>query len=633
MELIRVHITNFRSIKDLTIYLSPKCRVLVGINESGKTNILRALSMLNEEQIPTEEDKRDPLPDEPPVTEAHIRFIFKLDKAERRQIFEKIKANFLTKNIKSPLLLNKTKDLSLQDFCDERTEGIYRINILSQKNKKEAAIWKLGDNYKIHDTWKKPSESCPPTYTISLSDGTSITIAKRIININDYPDIPSEYLTDATPDDINTMVGSQIVDLVSNGLPDCTYWIYSEKNLLPGKIDLNGFMNNPSSCLPLKHMFELAEITDIAKAITDEQKRPNGLRNLLKRVADRTTKHIRNVWKEYKDIKIVLSENGPHIDAAIEDKFNLYNFSRRSDGFKRFVTFLLMISAKERTKQLRNTLLLIDEPDIGLHPSGARYLRDELIKIAETNHVVYSTHSIFMIDRENTERHLIVKKNNEETFTENVSQSNIQDEEVIYNALGHSIFENLAKKNIVFEGWRDKQLFRTAIKTPPHKYKSLKDDFGSVGTCHAIGVKDIPRVSTILELADRKCIIVSDDDGVAKQHQKEYDGHGKWYRYSEILEGTKALTGEDFIKPEVFKPIIRGLIQKYPALADLSETQLRDSGGKIYVINDWLTKGNIEKQEIKTVLNQIKEEVFNNLKALHIEEAYFDLLKKLAKLL
>ncbi|MCK9418146.1 MAG: ATP-binding protein [Nitrospirae bacterium] len=634
MELHRVQITNFRSIKDLTIYFSPRCRVLVGINESGKTNILRALSMLNEDQVPTDDDKRDPLPDEPPVTESYIRFIFKLDKLERQKVFEKIKDNFIAKNIKKPMLTYKAQEMTLQKFCDELTEGVYRVNILSPKNKKEAVYRKLSTGYKVHDTWKKPSAACPPTYTLALPDSNNaISISKHIIDVEDCPDIPANYLTDVTPEDINEMVGSQIVNIVNDGLLDCIYWVYSEKNLLPGKIELSGFISNPTSCLPLKHMFELAGISDIAKAITEEQKRPNGLRNLLKRVADRTTKHIRNVWKEYKDIKIILSENGPHIDAAIEDKFNVYNFARRSDGFKRFVTFLLMISAKERTKQLRDTLLLIDEPDIGLHPSGARYLRDELIKISETNHVVYSTHSIFMVDRENTERHLIVKKENEETSAENVSQSNIKDEEVIYNALGHSIFEDLAKKNIVFEGWRDKQLFRIAIKTPPSKYKSLKDDFSGIGTCHAVGIKDIPRVSTILELADRECMIVSDDDNIAKQYQKEYDGHGRWCRYSEILENTKALTGEDFIKPEVFEPIFKKLMQKYPLLSELSEGQLHDSGGKLYVIDEWLKKGGIGQQEKKAVLNEIKGEIFNNLKASHVEEEYFEFLKKLAKLL
>jgi len=46
-----------------------------------------------------------------------------------------------------------------------------------------------------------------------------------------------------------------------------------------------------------------------------------------------------------------------------------------------------------------------------------------------------------------------------------------------------------------------------------------------------------------------------------------------------------------------------------------------------------LTKGGILQPEKKAVLNAIKEGIFNNLKASHIEEEYFELLKKFAKLL
>ena len=91
-----------------------------------------------------------------------------------------------------------------------------------------------------------------------------------------------------------------------------------------------------------------------------------------------------------------LIPDGPHISASVQDEHNRYDFAQRSDGFKRFVSFLLLVSTLVKTKQLENVLLLIDEPEISLHPTGARYLRDELIRISKTNWVVYSTHSIFM---------------------------------------------------------------------------------------------------------------------------------------------------------------------------------------------------------------------------------------------
>ncbi len=46
MKLKYADIKNFRSIEDMKVEFQPHCRVLVGVNEAGKTSILRALSFL-----------------------------------------------------------------------------------------------------------------------------------------------------------------------------------------------------------------------------------------------------------------------------------------------------------------------------------------------------------------------------------------------------------------------------------------------------------------------------------------------------------------------------------------------------------------------------------------------------------
>lgn len=48
MILNRIEISNFRSISEETIKFEPQCRVLVGINEAGKTNILDAIALLDD---------------------------------------------------------------------------------------------------------------------------------------------------------------------------------------------------------------------------------------------------------------------------------------------------------------------------------------------------------------------------------------------------------------------------------------------------------------------------------------------------------------------------------------------------------------------------------------------------------
>ena len=88
MKLDYVHIKNFRSIEDIRISLSPMCRVLVGINESGKSNILKALSFLGDYAPSVKDDLREALPDEDPVTEAYVRFGFSLSKVETEDLLQ-----------------------------------------------------------------------------------------------------------------------------------------------------------------------------------------------------------------------------------------------------------------------------------------------------------------------------------------------------------------------------------------------------------------------------------------------------------------------------------------------------------------------------------------------------------------
>jgi len=77
MKLSRVEIKNYRSIQELSLDLDPKCRILVGINESGKTNILDALNLLDPKVVTTQRDLREPGLHEAQITEARVRFIFR----------------------------------------------------------------------------------------------------------------------------------------------------------------------------------------------------------------------------------------------------------------------------------------------------------------------------------------------------------------------------------------------------------------------------------------------------------------------------------------------------------------------------------------------------------------------------
>lgn len=626
MKLDKVNIMNFRSIEDVAIDFNPQCRVLVGINESGKSNVLKALSFLSDDYDPSRaDDLRDALPDEDPIDESKVEFVFKFEKVESDELFDLTCGEILCSVNNPDIVSSSGRNISLRELCNIQSKGLYTVDIIDER--KFFQYYSLHSAYKLISGWKKPKSSCPKDLEVEIKGEKYKVSLFKLIRESDFKTIPKEYLEDATLGDLSSLIGNSVTEIVKNNLPDTLFWEYDEDNLLPNSVDIDAFIGKPDSCIPLKNMFSLASISDIKKSVEEAKKGTNNqFQNFLNRVAKKTTNHFKEVWKEYKSIEFSLRLNGNQIIPGVKEK-NTHDFARRSDGFKRFVTFLLIISVNVRTDKLKDTLLLVDEPDISLHPSGARYLRDELIRISKTNYVVYSTHSIFMIDPSDIGRHYIVKKKNEITTIEAAKESNIADEEVLYNSLGYSVFSILKENILVFEGWYDKQLFQVALEASS---ATLKAKFKDITLCHAKGVKSIKAITPMIELAKRKCLILSDSDKPAKEQQKIYQndkGYGEWKTYQEIDSSITTITGEDFIKNDFISKQVKSAIAglQMPAF---SETILPETN-KIETIFNWLNANGMTKEQSKDTVGKIKNNIFDNLRSEHIESSYSKLLKGL----
>ena len=86
MKLTRAAITNFRSIAHSEVIFEPRCLVLVGINEAGKSNVLKALSTLARNYPMTRRDVRVAAPDEDKITTSNVRFHFSLTTFETKEM-------------------------------------------------------------------------------------------------------------------------------------------------------------------------------------------------------------------------------------------------------------------------------------------------------------------------------------------------------------------------------------------------------------------------------------------------------------------------------------------------------------------------------------------------------------------
>lgn len=599
--------------------------MLVGINESGKSNILNALALLSDDFTPSKKDDlREALSREGQIKESEVAFVFQFEKTESDKLFEVV-SGLIVASIKNPDIVNdKKKNFNIKEFCTTRNERLYTANILEEK--KIFNYWSFDEKYQLLDGWKKPTSACPLDFQVELK-GQNYQLSKyKLVRAKDFENIPDGHLENASIEDFEEIVGNAIMEITKENLPDALFWEYDEENLLPTSLKITEFAANPDMCAPLKNMFTLAGIDDIKGGLEEKSKLSNNqFQNYLKNIAKKTTSHFRSVWKEYKNIEFSLKPDGDKIVPGITEE-NTYDFARRSDGFKRFVTFLLMISVNVKTDKLRNTLLLVDEADASLHPTGARYLRDELIRISKTNYVVYSTHSIFMIDSGDIGRHYIVKKKDEITTIEQAQTSNIADEEVLYNALGHSVFSILKKKNIIFEGWNDKRLFQVAIEDTS---ADIKKKYKDVGMCHDRGVRSIRAITPMIELAKRKCLIVSDSDIPAKEQKKLYEqekGFCEWKHYQDIDSSIEAITGEDFLKNDFITKQINAALSG-GSMPSFTKSILPDKKDKITAIKKWLKDNGMTEAQMNDSIKQIKNTIFDNLKHQNIEDDYTKLLK------
>lgn len=260
-------------------------------------------------------------------------------------------------------------------------------------------------------------------------------------------------------------------------LPKVILWKHSKAYILQGKTEFKEMLEakhlNEIS-RPLVNLFRIGlnidAIEALKTAITEIQEDPSERRRYEDKLDNKINDYIQSVWQDYDQrIKISLEQErilvqfyDPKCDGA-----SYYEMQERSQGCQTFISFLLTVGAEAKQGVIRDTVLLLDEPETHLHPSGVRFMLQELIKAANNgNKVVFATHSIFMIDRDCYKRNVIVTKEKEQTILRPSSRDRIgffMQEEVLYSTLDIDLnkdFDSTNRYNFVFEGDGDARLFQ-----------------------------------------------------------------------------------------------------------------------------------------------------------------------------
>ena len=363
----------------------------------------------------------------------------------------------------------------------------------------------------------------------------------------------------------------------------------------------------------MENIFHLCGRGKIREEFENAKSEDGDYFNLLEQVSNEVTRTFRKIWKDFNKTSIQLLPNGNEMSIKVVNKAK-YNFEDRSDGFKKFISILLMLSTPSRSNKIsEKDIILIDEPDQSLYPTSAKFLKDELIEISKKSKVVFSTHSQYMIDSNCLDRHLVVeKKDDVSTIKIENENSPYTDDELLRRAIGSSIFECLQPVNIIFEGWLDKQLFSKYLS-----FNKKTSDFKNIGITYLWGISGVEQFVSLLILANKKFIVVADSDEVSSKKKIDFQRNypqfkDNWIGYSD-LKGSFT-TMEDFFNQDY---ILTKIVEENP------DYKYDDKKNAITNIDRAVQKDKEQKQKIKNSL-------INDLKKTDIINDY-DLLVELIK--
>lgn len=168
-------------------------------------------------------------------------------------------------------------------------------------------------------------------------------------------------------------------------------------------------------------------------------------------------------------------------------------------------------------KSVARRLLLIDEPELYLHPKGVRRLRQALEELSRSGYqVVFSTHSPLMLNRDNASDTVIVGKSAERgTITRkplriavSTALSDAESQSRTIFELGNISEIYFADRVVLCEGKTDRRLLPLAYERYYGRSPELDNvTFVSVGSC-----SDIPKALSVLKAMEISACAVADLD-------------------------------------------------------------------------------------------------------------------------
>lgn len=381
MEFTKFEIVNFKGIEKVVFDLqkSPTGKVLtlIGLNESGKTTVLEALSKMGRKpydvvkSTSTNANGQD-FQSYIPISKrynftgkinliAHIKFS-ETDRSKIKEFIEN-KLGLKAEDLQDSFTINKTityKDSNEVDVMNwwslvptvRKKHGRLRFNLESSKYPGE---------------WEQLAKFVEPM------------VPHILYFRNEVFDFPEKiYLSKGRNED-----GSPIFvdDFYSEVVQDILDTITPRPNI---------------------------EEHIVGRKLSVKESDKQNLEGLLQKIGHNVTSSVMHQWQimfqrklQGKRIRVVCDKNESgdvYLQFKLEDGAELFDINERSSGFKWFFVFILL--TEYRAKRNHAAIFLYDEPASNLHSSAQFQLIECFKRLPEPFRVIYSTHSHYLVNPE-----------------------------------------------------------------------------------------------------------------------------------------------------------------------------------------------------------------------------------------
>ncbi len=421
MRLRKFRVKAYRCIHDSGEINVGDLAAFVGRNESGKTTILQALTLLNKDENVSDLDLCDEMSEELKQEIKLVEGEFELNENEQNIIKDKFPRVPEIRQIK---LYRTNKKSKIQyEFVDAEVSEEENSALNSWENFCEKIVEFLDtipNHLKIQmDT--RFFEGEPPR-TKEIFDENMAEFSNRFhVVAMQEPKVVEEWekiYRDPESQFSSLLSGRTERNMLENFIeseihPRFVY--FSDYKKIYGNINLNEFARDEAGqranaiefieefdkAETVRNLFYLAEL-DVGDlgALNNS---PSKMIKYLHTASNRLTSKLNPAWKGdpiHVDLRynpgnimsVVISD--VHRDGTVT---NTGLLNRRAEGFKWTFSFIVNFAAETQRAELKEAILLLDEPARNLHPTQQMGISDLLRDLAGSNQVLYATHSPFMI--------------------------------------------------------------------------------------------------------------------------------------------------------------------------------------------------------------------------------------------